>query len=249
MELQLSTWPEIETYLKRSRLIVIPIGSMEQHGPTGLIGTDFICPEVIARKASKASDVMVGPTFNVGVAQHHMSFAGSICLRPSTMIAVMNDWTNALAHHGFNKLVWLNGHGGNIATINAAFAEYYHQRNYAADGIHKNVRCILRNWWDLRGIADLCARLYPEGHGQHATISEVAVTYFCHPELSKTEELSPKIAPKHEPFTDADDYRRKYPDGRIGSDPSLARAKDGALIIETATLSLAEELKTLNSES
>jgi creatinine amidohydrolase len=246
MQLQLSTWPEVEGYLKRSRVIVIPIGSMEQHGPTGFIGTDALCPETIALKAGEDTGVMIGPTFNVGVAQHHMSFAGSLCLRPSTMIAAITDWTNALVHHGFDKLLWLNGHGGNIATINAAFSEIYHQRNYAGGGNAGPLQLILKNWWELPGVGPLCGRLYPEGHGQHATISEVAVTYARFPEHQKTAEMSPKIAPKSEPFFDAADYRRKYPDGRIGSDPSLATPEDGAKIIDAAASGLATVLSRLN---
>ena len=53
MLLPVSTWTDIETWLKTSRTIVIPIGSMEQHGPNGFIGTDALCPEIIAREAEK----------------------------------------------------------------------------------------------------------------------------------------------------------------------------------------------------
>ena len=56
MNLHTAAWPEVEAYLKRSKGIVIPIGSMEQHGPNGLIGTDAICPEVIAREAGDEAD-------------------------------------------------------------------------------------------------------------------------------------------------------------------------------------------------
>ena len=49
MLLHLKTWPEVDDYLRRSRGIVVPIGSTEQHGPNGLIGTDAICAEVVAR--------------------------------------------------------------------------------------------------------------------------------------------------------------------------------------------------------
>ena len=49
MQLQLSTWQEVEAYLEQATAIIVPIGSTEQHGPTGLIGTDAICPEVVAR--------------------------------------------------------------------------------------------------------------------------------------------------------------------------------------------------------
>ncbi|HTO39394.1 MAG TPA: creatininase family protein, partial [Rhizomicrobium sp.] len=126
MQLHLSAWPEIEKYLERSKAILIPIGSTEQHGPNGLLGTDALCPEFIASRAGDDAGFLVGPTFNVGQAQHHMNFPGTITLRPSTMIAAMTDWAQSLAHHGFERIYWFNGHGGNIATINAAFAEIYH---------------------------------------------------------------------------------------------------------------------------
>ncbi len=64
-----STWPEIESRLSRSRAVVIPIGSNEQHGPTGLLGTDWLCPEIIAHAAqARGADMLVAPTFNVGMA-------------------------------------------------------------------------------------------------------------------------------------------------------------------------------------
>src|SRR5579872_7006529 len=125
MQLHLSTWPEVEAYLARSKAILIPIGSTEQHGPNGLLGTDALCPEIIARRAGDEAEFLVGPTFNVGQAQHHMAFPGTITLRPSTMIASMTDWAQSLTRHGFERIYWLNGHGGNIATITAAFSEMY----------------------------------------------------------------------------------------------------------------------------
>ena len=71
MLLHLSTWAEIETYLARSKTVVIPIGSNEQHGPTGLLGTDWLCPEIIAHEADKIAasrdDILVAPTFNIGM--------------------------------------------------------------------------------------------------------------------------------------------------------------------------------------
>ena len=75
MQLHLSTWPEIEAYLARSKAILIPIGSTEQHGPNGLLGTDALCPEIIARRAGDEAGILVGPTFNVGQAQHHMALS------------------------------------------------------------------------------------------------------------------------------------------------------------------------------
>ncbi|MFM7794653.1 MAG: creatininase family protein, partial [Microcystis panniformis] len=71
MLLQLSTWLEVESYLEQSQGIIIPIGSTEQHGPTGLIGTDALCAEAIAKGVGTQVQAMVAPTLNVGMALHH----------------------------------------------------------------------------------------------------------------------------------------------------------------------------------
>ena len=98
MLLALSTWPEIAAWLDRCRTIVIPIGSNEQHGPTGLLGTDWLCPEIIAHEAERrGGEILVAPTFNIGMAQHHLAFPGTISLRPSTFQAArcatgFNHW-------------------------------------------------------------------------------------------------------------------------------------------------------------
>jgi creatinine amidohydrolase len=240
MQLHLSTWNEIELYLERSTAIVIPIGSTEQHGPTGFIGTDALCPEVIAKAAGDEADILVGPTFNVGIAQHHMGFPGSMTLRPSTMIASIVDWVNSLTHHGFTRIYFFNGHGGNIATINAAFAEIYAQSSLGTAVGKSDVKCKLKNWWEYKPVFDACMQLYGKSHGSHATPSEVAVTYFAYPDHLKNTPLDPKIAPRGG-FTDADNYRKNFPDGRIGSDPSLATVADGGKLVALSKTGLIED--------
>jgi creatinine amidohydrolase len=223
MQLQLSSWPEVEKYLETSKAILIPIGSTEQHGPNGLLGTDALCPEIIARRAGDEAGILVGPTFNVGQA--------------------MLDWAQSLTRHGFERLYWLNGHGGNVATINAAFAEMYHGISFdRARSNHPPLRCTLRSWWELAGVRDVCRQLFPTGEGQHATPSEVAVTYFGYPEAVKHVAMTPKIAPVG-PILDAEDYRRRFPDGRIGSDPSQASVEAGEKIVAAAVKAVITEFK------
>ena len=191
-----------------------------------------MCPEIIGGLAAD-SGLLMGPTFNVGVAQHHLAFPGSMTLRPSTFIATMVDWVDSLARHGFTHFYWLNGHGGNTATIRAGFAEIYASRSLDTHNQVPPVRCKLRNWWEGRETFAKCKALYGKAHGAHATPSEVAVTQYAYPNHIKTATLSPEIAPSGG-FTDANDYRSRFPDGRIGSNPALATPEDGEVLAKLA---------------
>jgi creatinine amidohydrolase len=233
MQLQLAAWPEVEKYLETSKGIIMPIGSTEQHGPNGLIGTDALTAEVIGRGAGEKIGAYVAPTISVGMAQHHLGFPGSITLRPSTLMLVVRDMVDSLARHGFEKFFFVNGHGGNIATVTAAFSEIYAERSMQPFSNRPSVRCKLRNWWAGPRVDKLSRDFYGNALGSHATPSEVAVTWHAFPQAIKNVEMSPRIAPNGE-FHDADDYRRVFPDGRIGSDPALATAEQGKLIFEAA---------------
>jgi creatinine amidohydrolase len=228
MLLQRSTWPEIEAYLKRSTGIVLPIGSTEQHGPTGLIGTDAICPETIA--AGMAEDgILVGPTLSIGMAQHHLGFPGSITLRPSTLMALVRDVVHSLAVHGFTHFYFLNGHGGNIATVSAAFAEIWAEASLEKKS--SGLRMKMGNWFAGRRVQSLARELYGEADGSHATASEIALTWYAHPECRSDDALDPVRAPDG-PIRDAADYRKHFPDGRIGSEPHLATPEHGRRFYE-----------------
>lgn len=232
MQLSLSTWPEIDAYLQRSRGVIVPIGSIEQHGPTGLIGTDAICVEEIAGRAGRVADILIAPVMPAGVAPHHMAFAGTLSLRPDTFIAMVSDLTRSLVKHGFNRIYFLNGHGGNIAPLHQAMRGL--KAEWGPDsGGEGGIACRVQSWWQYENVSALFRQLYPEGHGSHATPSEVAITQYVYPETMKTGPLEPRIAPVGQ-FTGPEDYRERFPDGRIGSDPAQASPEDGERLMNAA---------------
>jgi creatinine amidohydrolase len=240
MLLHLCTWPEVEAYLQTSSGIIVPIGSTEQHGPTGLIGTDAICAETIAKGVGETTGALVAPTLNVGMALHHTAFPGSISLRPTTLILVVRDYVVSLARAGFRYFFWINGHGGNVATLKAAFAETYATVADLRIPQAEQVKCGLNNWYMNRSVYQLAKELYGDREGSHATPSEVALTQFVYPEAIKHAELSPEVASGH-PIYGAMDFRSHYPDGRMGSDPSLATPDHGRCLYEQAVKEIAED--------
>ncbi len=241
MLLHLCTWPEVEDYLTRSRGIIFPIGSTEQHGPTGLIGTDAICAEVVAKGVGEATDALVGPTINVGMALHHLAFPGSISLRPSTLIALIQDYVKPLVRYGFERFYFINGHGGNVASMKAAFSETYAAIADANLPNVGDVRCKLANWYKSEAVTALADRLYGEAEGSHATPSEVALTQYVYPKVVKNAELSPAIAPKGRSIYSPSDFRKFYADGRMGSNPDLATPEHGRQFYEIAVKDLIED--------
>jgi creatinine amidohydrolase len=242
MLLHLRTWSEVDNYLKKSRGIILPIGSTEQHGPNGLIGTDAICAEAVARGVGEKADALVAPTIAVGMAQHHLGFSGSMTLRPSTLIAVIQDMVQSLARHGFERFYFINGHGGNIATVTAAFSEIYAERSLERGSNAPSLKCKLRNWWESEKVRALSKELYGDAEGSHATPSEVAMTQHVYPDAIKHARLDPPVAPKGE-FADAEDYRRTFPDGRIGSNPGLATPEAGKRFLDAAVVDIVEDYK------
>lgn len=240
MQLHLCAWLEVETYLQSSQGIILPIGSTEQHGPTGLIGTDAICAEVIAKGVGEATQALVGPTINVGMALHHTEFPGSISLRPSTLILVIRDYLVSLTRAGFRQFFFINGHGGNVATLKAAFSETYATIADLNLPDADQTRCRLNNWYMNSPVYQLAKELYGDREGSHATPSEVAVTQFVYPEAIKDAPLSPKVASGH-PIYGAANFRQHYPDGRMGSDPSLATPEHGQRLYDAAVTAIAQD--------
>ena len=149
MLLELCTWPEVEAYLGRSTGIILPHGSTEQHGPSGLFGTDWICAAAIARGIGERTGALVGPTIGLAANQFNLAFPGTISLRATTLMALVTDYVDSLARQGFTRFYVLNGHGGNVAPLRAAWHDLH------ADRRHPGIRARLRSWWELPTVNQL----------------------------------------------------------------------------------------------
>ena len=82
MQLLTSSWFEVQNYLKSSDGVIVPTGSVEQHGPIGLIGTDALCVEEIAEKVGKNVNALIAPTLAYAPAEFNMEFPGTISISP-----------------------------------------------------------------------------------------------------------------------------------------------------------------------
>lgn len=248
MNLQRATWPEVEAYLQTSSGVVIPTGSTEQHGPTGMIGTDSFTSETIAHAMGDLVGALVGPTLSLGPAQFNLGFPGTVSLRPTTLIQVIIDYVQSLARQGFRHFYFLNGHGGNIAPAMCAFQELYADHSlarHAGAAIH----CRLRSWWDFAEVNEIRQRLYGAGEGMHATPSEIAITRHLLPGQSKPDTLAAPASlgadflrlHSGDNHPDAATHRAQFPDGRVGSDSALGRAEHGRDLVAAAAAAAARD--------
>jgi len=241
IRLDLRSWTEVENYLQHCKCIILPIGSTEQHGPTGAIGTDALTAQAIALEVGRRTCVLVTPTQSFGMAEHHLGFPGTMSLQPSTLSAVLHDLLLSLARHGFERIFLINGHGGNIATAKAAFAQAYGTALSRQLPVASKIRFKLANWFMSESVFREAKALYGDSEGQHATPSEIALTLHLEPSLLSKQRPLPNPAPSG-PIYGPEDFRKRYPDGRMGSDPYLALPKHGENLLDKAASALSKDL-------
>ena len=99
---------------------IIPIGSVEQHGHHCPLGTDSLIAKTVAREVADKLNAICLPPLWYGVSSHHMDFAGSLTIRPQVLTMLIEDILTSLIHHGIEKVLILNGHGGNTSSIGTA---------------------------------------------------------------------------------------------------------------------------------
>ena len=109
--------------------VVLPVASMEQHGPHLPVGVDTIlcggvCKAGAEMAAARGAEVVVAPTLWCGMAEHHMAFGGTFTFDIPTYRAVLLCLLKSIERHGFKRVLIVNGHGGNIAALNAFLPDF-----------------------------------------------------------------------------------------------------------------------------
>ena len=174
------TWMDIAEYLEKDDLVIIPIGSTEQHGPSGPMGVDTYAAMAIAEDAAKEAGVLVTPPLWYGDSPHHLNFPGTISLLPETLIAVVKDIVRSLERNGFGKFVIVNGHkGANLAALTVACKslkqyELPHIQIALTDPLFLATRA-----GEIKDTVE-----------HHAGELEISHVWYKHPHLIKTSELT-----------------------------------------------------------
>ena len=111
--LQEMSWKDVQAYLKTGDMVIIPLGSTEQHGPHLPLGTDTYEALEICKKISAQTGVVVAPVLWIGYSQYHSGFPGTLSLRPETLEQVLFESVEMLMKYGFRRFMFFNYHGGN----------------------------------------------------------------------------------------------------------------------------------------
>lgn len=175
MFLEHMNYLEVEAYLKTKDTVVIPIGSLENHGKHMPLGTDTMIPHRIAELLNERyPDLVIAPTLPYGATEDLRGFAGTVSLGVEGLRNVLSSICNQLYDYGFRRFIILNGHGGNNKPIELVGLDLYRKGAYLA----------IVNWWLLAG------QLNPEWKGGHGGAEEAAGVMAVDPSLIKREYLS-----------------------------------------------------------
>jgi creatinine amidohydrolase len=221
-----------------TNLAMIPVGSTEQHGPHAPLGTDAMHAESVASAAAEAYDgeVVVAPTLPVGISEEHRRFAGTLWVSPDTFRRFVRETATSLAHHGFDRVVLVNGHGGNVDAL----------REVAADLTrHEDLYAASFTWFEAVG--EHASRM---GHG--GTL-ETALLWHTHPDAvreDRVEAASEGASDRWGTWVsgvnlehDSDAFTQN---GVVG-DPGAGDAELGAELLDLATAALVALLEAVDA--
>jgi creatinine amidohydrolase len=158
-------------------IVLLPVASTEQHGPHLATGVDdYLCSEACRRAAAlvlKERPIVVAPTVWCGLAEHHVAFGGTFTLSLSTYYALLRDLCRSILRAGFTKILIVNGHGGNIAALNAFTTELARELDAP----------IATTTYIMGGIEETKAVLEDQEGIQHACEGETSMMMAVRPDL------------------------------------------------------------------
>lgn len=235
------SWEEVKEYLARDDRVILPLGSTEEHGRHLGLGTDSIEAEAIARGAGEATGVVVAPTLNYGMALMQMAFPGTISLRPTTLIAALEDIFRSLHRHGFRRVLVVNGHGGNAASLASAV------QMVTQDLVGLRVKSF--EWWTDAESYRVVIEMLGEQVGSHASPGETSFMLAVCPRAVKLNRLTGCDAPAKpsREMTTVQNFAQKYPDGIMGRDPRGATRQVGEALLKKSVEVCARELEEWKS--
>ncbi|MEM3986743.1 MAG: creatininase family protein [Candidatus Methanomethylicia archaeon] len=189
-DLSAMSWIEAGKVLSSIGMVIIPVGSFEQHGLHLGLGTDWIIAWELSRRVGERTNIPVLPVLPYGVAVHHMDFPGTITLSPNTFRAVLMDILESLSKHGVSKVLFINGHGGNLNSLLEVC-------RYAREKF--GILCVVCQWWDI--LSGMGKTILGQPAQTHAGYAETALMLALKPEavnlnyaiLSSTKQVHDKI--------------------------------------------------------
>nr|WP_300858072.1 creatininase family protein [uncultured Acetatifactor sp.] len=111
------TYVEFAEKIMKMPIVLVPLGSFEQHGPSGYLGADYVVANHIAKKISKMMDIISLPCLPFGFSEIHSNFPGTVSFGFDLYESVVTTIINDLRRHGVKKIVFINGHGGNAMPL------------------------------------------------------------------------------------------------------------------------------------
>ena len=236
------------------KVVILPLGAIEQHGPHLAVSTDTDIVTLVAMAAEEkmGDKVLLCPTLSFGSSHHHLSFGGTMSLSPGLYTQVIVDLVSSLLQNGFRRIVLLNGHGGNITPVKQALAIL--GNTYDA-GLRPNI--VLATYWELAGDVFAGAAPMQSPALSHACEYETSLMLYLFPEKVHMENAVRAARPESNGYTgweDDEPYRgvsifkqTAFISGNGSSgQPQLATAAKGEHLYKHAVGALVEFLESFS---
>lgn len=216
---ELTTKEAKEAALKGT-VIILPVGSVEEHGDHLPLGTDSIQPEYVAVEVAKKTGCLIAPPFRYGICNSARNFPGTLTIKFDTLYNFALDVLSELERNGFNKIIVLSGHAGSSHMVALRLAaQAIVDKNKATP--EKKTRIMVLSDYDFAD--DIKDQFAPENDG-HAGAIETSRVMAIEPKLVRT--LHKPIPSKTPRFEVVADPERYFPNG-VHGDPTLATVEKG----------------------